>query len=95
MRELIFLALGKGPWTLAYGNAGIGPPDGGLPQLEGGDAELLPALPTGLAAYEMRPGVRIKEGPGFGPWILWGILVLAVMLLSFLAFVIARSMRNG
>jgi hypothetical protein len=96
MRELIFLALGKGPWTLAYGNAVIGPPEEGLPQLEEGDAELLPALPTGLASYEPRPGERaerLKEE--FGLWILWGVLILAVIVLSALAFVIARSMRNG
>jgi hypothetical protein len=95
MRELIFLALGKGPWTLAYGNAACGPPgDGGLPQLEQGDAELLPALPTGLAAYEPRPRERVVK-EDFGLWILWGVLVLAVIALSVLAFVIARSMKSG
>jgi hypothetical protein len=95
-KELVFLALGSAPWTLAYGNARCGPPgEGGLPVLEGGNGELLPALPTGLAAYERRPGERVKEGPGFGPWLLWGVLILAAALLSLLAFVIARSMRNG
>jgi hypothetical protein len=105
MRELIFLALGEGPWTLAYGNAGFGPPaEGSLPQLERGSAEqippseqapleLLPAFPTGLARYEPRPQ-RTKEDPAFGVWVLWGVLILAVILLSSLAFVIARSMRN-
>jgi hypothetical protein len=97
MRELVFLALGKGPWTLAYGNAAVGPPAGGLPQLEEGDAELLPALPTGLERYERRPGAGQGARDDFrlGAWVLWGVLILAVMLLSFLAFVIARSMRNG
>jgi hypothetical protein len=96
MRELIFLALGKGPWTLAYGNAAFGPPAEGLPRLEQG-AELLPALPTGTARYEPRPKerVEIEEERPFGAWVLWGVLILAVALLSFLAVVIARSMKNG
>jgi hypothetical protein len=55
--------------------------------------ELLPALPTGLARYEPRPQ-RIKEDHAFGVWVLWGVLILAVILLSSLAFAIARSMRN-
>jgi hypothetical protein len=95
MRELVFLAVGKGPWTLAYGNADVGPPKESLPQLEGGDAELLPALPTGEAAYEPRLRERIQADPAFGLWILWGILILAVVVLSSLAFAIARSMKNG
>jgi hypothetical protein len=93
MRELIFLALGKGPWTLAYGNAAFGPPAEGLPRLEQA-AELLPALPTGTARYEPRPQKPMEER-SFGAWILWGVLILAAALLSFLAFVIARSMKNG
>jgi ABC-type multidrug transport system permease subunit len=35
------------------------------------------------------------EERSFGAWILWGVLILAAALLSFLAFVIARSMKNG
>jgi hypothetical protein len=95
MRELIFLALGKGPWTLAYGNAAYGPPEGGLPrQLDRGDAELLPALPTGLVSYEPRQREPVKEEHAFGQWLLWGVLILAAALLSVLAFVIARSMKK-
>ena len=96
MRELIFLALGKGPWTLAYGNAACGPPEDGLPQLERGDAELLPALPTGMIRYEPKPRKPVEEeGRSFGVWVLWGVLILAAALLSSLAFVIVRSMKNG
>jgi hypothetical protein len=96
MRELIFLALGKGPWTLAYGNAAWGPPEEGLPQLGEGEAEPLPAFPTGLARYEPRPGERAgEEERSFGAWALWGVLILAAALLSALAFAIVRSMKNG
>jgi hypothetical protein len=95
MRELIFLALGKGPWTLVYGNAAFGPPEGGLPQAEQGNAELLPALPTGLVRYEPRPRERAEEDGSFGAWVLWGVLILAAALLSSLAFVIAKSMKKG
>jgi hypothetical protein len=95
MRELVFLAQGEGPWTLAYGNAGCAPPEEGeLPQLGDGDEGLLPALPTGLGRYEERKRGRIQEDHAYGVWLLWAVLILAAALLSALAFFIARSMKN-
>jgi hypothetical protein len=92
MRELVFLALGRGPWTLAYGSAAYAPSDDELPLPEEG--ELLPALPTGTTRYEAGRREGIKEDRLYGVWLLWGVLILAVLLLSFLAFRIARSMRK-
>ena len=100
LQELVFLARGRGPWTLAYGGSDWGPLSGtGLsaeaPEGETGGA--VPAVPTGAARYEKRES---STGPErhwgrWGRWVLWTILVLSVMVLSFLAFTLARSMGRS
>jgi len=92
-RELIFPARGKGPWTLAYGNAAAGPLRAGELQLPGGGEELERAVFTGEKRYEkkeMASQTKFKTGK-FLPWAFLGA---AVITLSLLALHIAKSMRK-
>ncbi|MDR2160190.1 MAG: DUF3999 domain-containing protein [Treponema sp.] len=98
IQELVFLARGRGPWTLAYGNREFGPPSGtGIPAdaagMEAAGTAIAPAVPSGVMRYEKRASPAEPERH-WGQWFLWAILILSVMVLSFLAFMLARSMRH-
>ncbi|MDR2662566.1 MAG: DUF3999 domain-containing protein [Treponema sp.] len=92
-RELIFLARGGGPWTLAYGNADIGPsPD--LLSPEAIQGELVEASVSGAEQYRGRQGTGIPRERAYQPWLLWGSLVASVLVLTGLAVYIGWSMRK-
>jgi hypothetical protein len=96
LQELVFLARGRGPWTLAYGSRDWGPLSGtGLSAeaAEGESGGTVPAVPTGAARHEKRESPAGPERQ-WGQWVLWTVLVLSVMVLSLLAFMLAKSMRQ-
>jgi hypothetical protein len=93
VHELIFLGRGKGPWTLAYGNEAYGPGDT-LLRLEDFSAlspEIEKAVPAGEGRYQRRAGTAKAPEHDWGQFLLWTILILSVILLSSLAFYIAKS----
>jgi hypothetical protein len=91
IRELVFLARGQGPWKAAYGN-GLCPPDSTL-DIAGLSAFERAGL-TGEKTYE--PGRRRSQGGmrNYGEFALWAILILAALVLSFLAFSIAKNIHR-
>jgi hypothetical protein len=93
--ELVFLARGEGPWTLRYGNPGAAPLS--EPPLDGAalsPGEDLPrAFPAWPGGYEKRAASPAAKGE-YGRWILWGVLVLGVVILSVLALSIAGSLMK-
>jgi hypothetical protein len=91
--ELIFPARGKGPWTLAYGNAACAPLGRGELFPLAGDAELQAAVFTGEARYERTSGAPPKERD-YSIYFLWAFLAAAALILTILAFSIAKSMRK-
>jgi hypothetical protein len=97
-RELVFLGRGEGPWTLAWGNGDWGPPDSGdlkLSELAGdaGTPEIENARPLGEPRY--RAGAaKPQPEKDWGQFVLWVILILSTLLLSGLAFSLARSMKK-
>ncbi|MDR1900568.1 MAG: DUF3999 domain-containing protein [Treponema sp.] len=94
VHELVFLARGRGPWTLAYGGREYGPPSGTGLAADTAGAETARALPTGAARYEKREPPPPEPERQWGRWALWAILILSVLVLSLLAFTLARSMRS-
>jgi hypothetical protein len=93
-QELVFLGRGPGPWTLAWGNGDYDSP-GGFPGSLGPnleDAGIGEARPLGPPRYEARPPPPARKN--WEPFILWGVLVIAVLVLSAMAFYIAASMRK-
>ncbi|MDR2048064.1 MAG: DUF3999 domain-containing protein [Treponema sp.] len=91
-RELVFLARGGGPWTLAYGSDGYGPPESSLSA--GNETETFPAS-LGVRRYVKR---ETAEKAGTERWrqiVLWGVLGLAAAILSGLAVYIIKSAKNG
>jgi hypothetical protein len=99
--ELVFLGRGAGPWTLAWGNGDYGPQGEGdlkLPGFTGGGTgapEIETARPLGKPVYTPRPRTASSRfGGNWGQFVLWAVLILAVVFLSALAFYIARSMKK-
>ena len=92
-RELIFPARGQGPWTLAYGNPAC-PPLGTAEILPiGRDTELEPAVFTREKRYEAI-SLPVQKERDYKVIILWIFLGTAVVILSILAYTIAKSMRK-
>lgn len=90
-RELLFLARGDGPWTLAYGRRKAVEAST-LPMLTGSDAR--PAREIAFATTEIGAGVPPAEKGEGREWLLWAVLVLAVVFLLGVAVWLARSMKK-
>jgi hypothetical protein len=96
--ELLFVAQGSAPYTLAYGSARVGPADAPVD-------ELLASLNQSARETQVRSATlgaprtlggadALKPAPTPLPWkqiVLWGVLILAV---ATLAFVAARLFRD-
>ncbi|GHV95301.1 hypothetical protein AGMMS50293_16210 [Spirochaetia bacterium] len=94
-QELVFLGRGAGPWIVAFGN-----PDwaasGGLKLEEyppGAQAEITEARLLGEGRYRQKHEAP-RPDRDWGQWLLWGILILAVLILLTLAFITAKSMAK-
>jgi hypothetical protein len=94
--ELVFLGRGAGPWTLAWGNGDYGPrAEGDLKLPETGGPEIETARPLGEPVYRTGPRTATRRfGGDWGQFVLWAVLILAVILLSGLALYIARAMKK-
>jgi hypothetical protein len=91
--QVVFLARGTGPWILAYGNRDYGPvSDSWLTPAR--DQKLLPASVTGGERYTPRTPETAAQRD-YRQWILWGVLILAVIILSGLAWLMAKSMKEN
>ena len=91
--QLIFLARGAGPWVLAYGNQDYAPVfDRYLRETAG--QQPLAAQITGEETYQPRAVSKVEPPANYQQWLLWGVLMLAVIILSVLAFYMARSMKK-
>ncbi|MDR0624484.1 MAG: DUF3999 domain-containing protein [Treponema sp.] len=96
--DLVFLGRGAGSWTIAWGNRDYGPPGEGDLKLaefagETGAPEIETARPLGEPAYRPRPAPS-RFGGKWGRFLLWAMLILAVVLLSGLALYITQSMKK-
>jgi hypothetical protein len=94
--ELVFPARGKGPWTLAYGNADCGPlQSAAIGELLGRKAD-----GPGIEKAVIGEPVYIRQkGKGvfpfrIGQFLLWAILIIAVIVLTSLAWYIAKIMKK-
>jgi Protein of unknown function (DUF3999) len=97
-RQLVFVARGQGPFSLAYGNARAEPADLAIQTLVPGwrsDAELKAATAT-TGPQQMLAGPRaLRATPDYKTWTLWASLVLGVALLAWMAWVLARELRQS
>ncbi|MDR3193434.1 MAG: DUF3999 domain-containing protein [Treponema sp.] len=88
--RVVFLARGRGKWILAYGNKNYGPLGEALP---GPVKEQTPLAAAIIGAEHWQPR-RSSGGALRKAVLLWSALVLAVAVLSVLAYLMARSMRK-
>lgn len=101
--ELIFAARGQGPFTLAFGSANVFPAAVAYKALvpvgaNAGAVELVkPAIAT-IGSVRLAGGEsRLSPPPKAFPWksaVLWTSLVLGVLSLGFMAYRLAREMRD-
>lgn len=98
--ELLFVAKGSAPFTLAYGSARVGPADAPVGELlaslnqSGSEAQVRPA--TLDAPRTLGGADALKPAPQRLPWkriVLWGVLIIAVASLAFLATRLLRETK--
>ena len=89
--EVTFLAQGQGPFLLAYGNATAIRAEADLSPIPA----TLQIAPAALGSRQVLGGsARLVGNPPDFPWmraILWGVLVLAVILLAWMAYRLANE----
>jgi hypothetical protein len=90
--SLVFLARGKGPWILAYGSIRFAPP-GNLPR-QFQEQQTRPAVITGSEIWQPPVPQIPDQEPAWKRWILWGALILAVGVLSAMAYYMTKLMRK-
>jgi hypothetical protein len=89
IREIVFPGRGKGPWTLVYGNPACGPPE-----------EFI--IPAGVSVEKAAVDEIVYRPPGeetgsprrWEQFLLWSILAAAVIILTGLAFYIAKILKK-
>lgn len=102
-QTLVFVARGDGPFRLAYGSAGLTPGDYSVEQLlqqfaVRNDIEITPQ-PARLGAALTLGGPERLELPlsarPWRRWLLWGVLGLGVALLGWMAWRLARQLKQA
>jgi hypothetical protein len=97
-QQLVFVARGQGPFVLAYGNARAKPADLPIQTLVPGwrsDAELKAATATAGPQQTLAGPRALRAAPDYKTWALWASLALGVLLLAWMAWVLAREMRGS
>ncbi|MDR2371504.1 MAG: DUF3999 domain-containing protein [Treponema sp.] len=89
IREIVFPGRGKGPWTLAYGNPGCGPPE----EFTVPAGVFMEKAAAGEIVYRP-PEEEIKFPRRWGQFLLWSILAAAAIILTGLAFYIAKIIKK-
>lgn len=91
--KVVWLARGEGPWVLAYGNRDYAMVfDNNLSSVQ--DSEMVAAGVIGEEKYEPRPVPEEEPESDYQQWILWAVLIIAVLVLSGLAYVVAKGMNK-
>ncbi|MCI5120865.1 MAG: DUF3999 family protein [Candidatus Electrothrix sp. AUS4] len=98
--QLVFMAQGRGPYTLAYGRAGLGPAqylvDRLLQALDPQSEKKLVAKAQAGAEKVLGGEERliVAQGLPWRRWLLWGILLAGVLIVGMMALKLYREM-NG
>jgi hypothetical protein len=99
-QEIVFAARGNGPFELAYGSRRIGPGALSVATLVPGYVAGKP-LPANIGvATAANPPATANAGAMRDPldvkrWLLWGTLVVASLLLAYMALRLWQQMRDG
>lgn len=94
-QTLVFVARGSGPFQLAYGSARALPTAYPIESLVPGFRSDVPLQATAARALEQRAlggTPALHPGPDYRTWTLWGVLILGVLLLAWMAWRLARQL---
>ncbi|OGI62427.1 MAG: hypothetical protein A2W18_13325 [Candidatus Muproteobacteria bacterium RBG_16_60_9] len=96
--DLVFVARGGGPFSLAYGKSGLQPVDDGIDELlrqsKRDDQQRVEIGEATLEAARELKGERALQRSwtaGWKSWLLWAVLLLGVGLLAYLALRIGKQ----
>jgi hypothetical protein len=93
--EVVFLARGQGPFTLAYGNGALSALAGRIASIPKGarilDASLGEQQPLGGESRRASASARAPSKS----MVLWGVLGLGVALLAYMAYRLSRELRRS
>ncbi|CAK7043237.1 MAG: hypothetical protein DELT_02917 [Desulfovibrio sp.] len=90
-REVLFLARGKGPWTLAYGRE-AGVRSVASPMLDQATVVAAKEISAPVAVTDSAPVPSGKGEQGDTGWVLWAILGVAVLFLTGITVWLLKSM---
>ena len=97
-QELVFIARGAPPFQLAYGNAQAQPGAYAIQTIVPGwrTDEALKAAPASTGAQsEVAGRAALRERADYKAWMLWGALAAGVAVLAWMAWQLARQLKDG
>ena len=100
--QLLFIAQGEGPFTLAFGSAQVDAVTTPLGKLLNQDnlannGQLIKAAQLG-SRVQLGDAAKLQPAPPPLPWkkwLLWAILVVGVMVLAAMALKLSKQMNQG
>jgi hypothetical protein len=96
-QTLVFVARGNGPFQLAYGSARALPTAFPIESLVPGFRSDLPLQASTARALEQRTlkgAAALRPARDVRAWTLWGVLILGVLLLAWMAWRLARQLAS-
>ena len=94
----MFIARGAPPFQLAYGNAQAQPGAYAIQTIVPGwrTDEALKAAPASTGAQsEVAGRAALRERADYKAWMLWGALAAGVAVLAWMAWQLARQLKDG
>ena len=92
--QLRFVAQGEPPYTVAFGSATVGAAGSLLGTLDDGKLEGMRVPATASEVFDLGGTARLRTSP-WRTWVLWGVLVGALVLLGWMVRRLVRQLGPG
>jgi len=92
--QLHFVAQGEPPYTVAFGSAAVGSPGSVLATLDEAKLDGMRVPATASEVFDLGGTARLRTSP-WRTWVLWGVLVGALVLLGWMVRRLVRQVGPG